>query len=341
MNKTLKRAIIGLMGIAVIVIIFLAARISSKTYYNETNVIGNTAGNLYNGGLFCEHGDRIYFSNFNDDGVLYSMDLACQYVEKLGTDKPCYINADDHYVYYSRINYTKESQNALSFYNRGIYRMEHDGSELKMLYKDLNGLLSLFGNTIYYQHYTKEAGITFHKVSIDKKSESKISNEPIIPCSYYGDSLYYAGVSDDHYIHSLNMETNEDSIIYAGNCYMPIATEKGIYFISLEDNYALCFVDYNGENKTVLVDRFCSTYNISNDGKTIYYQLDGGNDNRICKLDVDSLVTETIIDGNYKNIHITSSYVFFRDYTETNTYAYTPTTGELRIFNAPVISEGY
>ena len=47
--------------IAVIVIIALIAAaaifhyLSNRTHFNEGYVNGNTAGNLYNGGLFCEY----------------------------------------------------------------------------------------------------------------------------------------------------------------------------------------------------------------------------------------------------------------------------------------------
>ena len=46
--------------IAVIVVIALIAAavifhyLSNRTHFNEGYVNGNTAGNLYNGGLFCE-----------------------------------------------------------------------------------------------------------------------------------------------------------------------------------------------------------------------------------------------------------------------------------------------
>ncbi len=40
---------------------------STRTRWNDSFVNGNTAGNLYNNGLFCEHNGTIYFSNPNDN----------------------------------------------------------------------------------------------------------------------------------------------------------------------------------------------------------------------------------------------------------------------------------
>ena len=52
--------------------IFYEKYCNTKTLYNKEFVLGNSAGNLYNGGLFCKQEDTIYFSNMNDDGALYT-----------------------------------------------------------------------------------------------------------------------------------------------------------------------------------------------------------------------------------------------------------------------------
>ncbi len=334
MSQKYKRNLVLIFLAFIIIVVVLVLKYSNRTIYNDEHVIGNTAGNLYNGGLFCEQGGSIYFSNSEDDGALYRMDSNFTDIDKLSTDKACFINVDSNYIYYSRINYAKEnpSDNIFIFLNRGIYRIDHNGNKIIKLYKDPNGLLSLYGNRILYQHYTNNTGITLYEVGIDAKNETKISDDPILPASYHNGYLYYAGAGEDHNIHAMDIETKQDSIVYSGNCYMPIATEKGIYFISLADDYALCFLDYSSQEPVTLVDDSCSFYNISADCNTIYYQVDGGDNNRICKLDLTSGVTETIMDGNYKNIHVTSQYVFFRDYDETNTYAYNPSSGELNTF---------
>ena len=69
--------------------------LSNKTQWNDTYVNGNTAGNLYNNGLFCERDGMVYFSNPNDSHYLYSMDLQTGETEKLYEDIASFINADD------------------------------------------------------------------------------------------------------------------------------------------------------------------------------------------------------------------------------------------------------
>ena len=49
--------------IAIVAIVIIVNRINSKIQYNDEYVNGNTAGNLYNGGYFCEKDGVIYFAN--------------------------------------------------------------------------------------------------------------------------------------------------------------------------------------------------------------------------------------------------------------------------------------
>ena len=339
MSNKQKKYLISIPLILAAIAFVTYTYLKSITYYNDDTTYGSTAGNLYNGGLFCEKDNTIYFSNFDDDGALYRMDLNCDKLKKISDDKPSYINADDHYIYYARKNYTKEAstQSVFASMNRGIYRLNHDGTNLFRLYQDPSGLLSLYGNQIYYQHYNSKSGTAFHQVDIDSKNDKKLSNEPLAPASFYNGYLYYAGVTEEHYIHAMNAKTKEARIIYDDNCYMPIATKDGIYYISLDDNYAVCRIDLDGSNKTILVEEFCSTFNLSPDGSIIYYQVDGGDQNRLDQFDLATMTSRTIRAGNYKQIHVTSNYVFFRDFKDTTTYAYQPKNGDLKIFRAPVI----
>ena len=47
--------------------------LGSKVTMNDDSVIGNTAGNINNDGLFCESDGVVYFSNPADLNTLYSM----------------------------------------------------------------------------------------------------------------------------------------------------------------------------------------------------------------------------------------------------------------------------
>ena len=70
MKKAITISVITIIGLLLAVLIFLSIR-SSRIVYNNDNAIGNSAGNLNNGGLFCEYNDKIYFANPYDYNKLY------------------------------------------------------------------------------------------------------------------------------------------------------------------------------------------------------------------------------------------------------------------------------
>lgn len=335
-----KIVIIVLLAVAIAGAVFWG-RYSNKVYYNAEGTTGNSAGNLYNGGLFCEIDGIIYFANHKDDGALYSMDTDLSNVEKILTDKVVSINADSHYVYYSRRNYEKENRvvSALNFQDHGIFRMTRKDKKLTMLTEELNGILCLSGNNIFFQQLDRSGNIEIHRVSIDKKDTKLLTKEPLIPASVRNGLLYYAGVSSDHYLHTMALSSGAEELVSDQFCYMPVAMPAYIYYIATTDGHHLCRMDYSGGNKEILVEDFCSTFNITPDERYLYYQIDGGDDNRIVQLDLVTGFTTTLIDGNYKQIHVTSKYIFFYDFNGKTVYAYDRATELLSVFNPPVIEE--
>ena len=72
-----KKKIIGLSITFVLIAIGIGLIIfnsmNNKLRYNKDGDVGNTTGNLYNKGLFCEYEGYVYFSNAADANSLYRM----------------------------------------------------------------------------------------------------------------------------------------------------------------------------------------------------------------------------------------------------------------------------
>ena len=146
---------------------------NNQTAMNNESAVGNTSGNLINGGLFCEYDGKIYFANPNDKNKLYVMDSDCSNIKKLSEDSVASINVCGKYIYYVKNNFNS-STIGMVFRGQlfGLYRCDLDGSNAKILYNDRSGTAALCGNTVYYQHYDDETALTFYKVGIDGKNES-------------------------------------------------------------------------------------------------------------------------------------------------------------------------
>ena len=107
-NKQKKQLFITIAIILILIAVFCLIHFLNRTKMNSGYVNGNSAGNLYNGGLFCESNGTVFFSNPSDNHRLYSMNPDGSDMKKLSDDTVSYINADDHYVYYVRNNKTTQ-----------------------------------------------------------------------------------------------------------------------------------------------------------------------------------------------------------------------------------------
>lgn len=322
MLKLVKRLLIALTIITIMAFAIILVYNSGRTYFNEENEVGNTAGNIYNGGLFCEQDGRIYFSNDAADGSLYVMNSDCTNVKKIYDDKAAFINADENYVYYVRANNTRENQsgNILMFYNTGVFRINHNGKNLKSITSNPGAYLTLKGNFLYFQQYDVEIGLYLYRYQIDGTLGRLLLKDTVIPSMIKENSLYYVGYSKDHAINAMDLSSFTHHTIYDGSFAYPIFMGDYIYYIDLEDKYRIYRMKQDGSDKTLLVDERCSTYNITNSGKYLYYQVDGTKKNRIGRINLETMQSEDIMDGNYKQIHVTNNYVFFKDFDNTNTY---------------------
>lgn len=342
MLASIKNVLITLVIITVIAITATYFYSINRTFLNEEDEIGNLAGNIYNGGLFCEQDGRIYFSNDNDNGSLYVMNSNCTNIKKVHHDKAVYINVDENYIYYLRANNTRENNDSpyMMFNNTGMYRINQNGSNLKLISSNPGSYLTLKGNILYYQNYDVDTGLFLYQNQTDGEAESLLFHDAVIPALITDDKLYYAGYTKDHNINYLNLLNLNTNLLVEGNFAYPIFSENYIYYLDLDNNYSLNRMDRDGSNRTVLVVERCSTYNITKTGKYLYYQIDDLENSRICRLNMETMETETLLDGYYKQIHVTDQYVFFKDFDNIYTYILSADgEGQLGTFDPPNLNK--
>lgn len=338
MLKLIRRIFIGLViaTLAIIAIIYMYS--SGRTYFNEEDEIGNTTGNIYNGGLFCEQDNLIYFNNPNANGKLYRMNSDMSGMKKLSDDMSVYINADENYIYYVRANNTRENKDDsfTKYNNTGVIRINQNGSKSMSFTSNPGAYLLLQGNFIYLQRYDVEQGLYVYRYKIDGSMERLLVKDAVKPAAVINNSLYYAGYSEDHYINALDLSSFTYRTVYDGSYLYPIFMDQYVYYIDIADDYHIYRMKQDGSEVTLLVNESCSTYNITNSGKYLYYQVDNGKKSRICRIDLATLVSETLLDGSYKQIHVTKDYVFFRDFNDTTTFmVYADGGPHVNTFNPP------
>ena len=309
-------AVVVVIGIAVGVIIH---KQSNKIIFNTGYSNGNTAGNLYNNGTFCEHNGKVYFSNPDDNGKLYSMDANGSNVTKICDDVARFINADDHYLYYIRDNSGEGFDN--SFFNYNCYslcRVDQDGGKAVILDEDPCLYAALVGNYIYYLHYDTEDATTLYSIRIDGKEKQQVMDQYIYTCSVLDQYIYYTSSANGSLMR-LDTTTNTSTTVLGCNCYKPIVTsENNVYYMDVSQDNALVHNSINSDMPTVLSSDSLDHFNVY--GSYIYYQVYDKDSPKLCMIKNDGSGYREIKNGSFMSINVTSNNIYFTDYYSGTVY---------------------
>ena len=309
--KHIKKIIFfGVIIIGISLLIY--SKFSKRIIYNSGYVNGNTAGNLYNAGLFCESNGTIFFANPDDHYYLYFMSPTGQNLKLLCEDTVSFINADDHYVYYVRNNMASNNDYSFFTYNQNsLCRITRDGKNHTILDEDPCIYASLIGNYIYYLHYDTADASTLYKIKIDGTEKTQLSGSHIFTCSSLDKYFYYSS-PENGLLYQFDTSTDTSTMMLDTICYNPIVnSEKDVYYLDVKKDNALIHTNLDYNNPVNLCDEFIELYNVY--GSYIFFQK-GGENPALCMIKNDGTGYREIVAGEFKNISVTSFYIYFTDY---------------------------
>ncbi len=310
----------------------------SKDYYNDGYVNGNTAGNLYNSGLFCEYDNVIYFANPNDGMQLYRMNPDGSEIEKISDDSAAFINADENYIYYARSGDNSESYfSFLNVYTHSLCRLRRDGrGEVVVLDTDPCMYASLVGNYIYYIHYNTTEASSLYSIKNDGEEKRQVFPQTYFTCCTDGQYIYYNGLENDHNVYRLDTATLAQTLVYEGNCWMPIVEDNYVYFMDCDNSYSLARADLTTGEKITLVNEWVDCFNVHNG--VIYFQRNSS-EPAFCSVNTDGSDYTVLKNGIYTKIHVAGDLVFFKDFTTEQFYKMSIRDGWISPFDPPVAEE--
>lgn len=322
MNKKTK-TILLISGILLLMLcMFIIPALLQRIPPNEYGVIGNSAGNLNNGGLFCEKNGKVYFSNIYDGGSLYSMNPDGSDKKKLNSTKSTQINADRDFIYYYGQNLGKQPGLGYVRATTGIYRTKLNGKSTTSLKQVPVFNLQLIDNNLYFLYTPKNSGGCLSKISRDKKTVSSVTTYVLNPSCAEDGTIYYNGTKDDHYLYALNTRTNQAECLYNGNVWNPVKQGNYIYFMDVSSNYRLCRLNLSENVVEILTEERVELYNVNE--VYIYYQNAADENAAIKRMYLDGSGVETIMAGVYTNINLTSQYAYFQPFENQDIMYKTP-----------------
>ncbi|MCR5210354.1 MAG: DUF5050 domain-containing protein [Lachnospiraceae bacterium] len=343
MNKTVKTII----GIGVIVFIvggltllrILGGR-EKKVPLNETGTVGNTAGNLYNGGLFCEKNGRVYFSNPYDSGRLYCLDKSSGEVVKLANGNAAFINAAGNYVYFYSDAASDQAGLGYVRRGRGIYRLDVNSKKKDniMIAESTSDGMVLADNNIIYTSFgatDKNDGnalVTLNTVSIAGGEPSVLfEGHPNVGC-VKGSCLYFSEMQKEGTLKMIDPISGDGADVSSERMFLPIAEGNKIYYLDSNDDYHIKVYDTSDDSIREISSRRCDTYNVYDDW--IYFQTVDTSDAEgyaLMRIRTDGSDEEVVRFGVHRNISITDDYVYFREFNNDVPIFRTPTSGNINI----------
>ncbi|MBO4678731.1 MAG: DUF5050 domain-containing protein [Lachnospiraceae bacterium] len=329
MSGLLKKIIaialgIGLIAFTVIYLIHVSNRINF-----DPETVGATAGNLYNDGLFCEEGGKVYFSNSYNEGCLYVMNPDQTEMKKIYNLHASFINAAGDYVFFFG-KIIPQSQGLGTVVSKpGMYMIKKNGKQFQALTKDKSQCMLLIGNYVYYQHYTQKEGADFERINLKTKESEPCLDFFITPASYYQGKIYYNGQYTDHHLYTYDINTGAVQDIWAGDIWNPICTGDYVYYMDVRNNYRLCRYSISANQIEVLTEDRVEFFNVYEN--IIFYQKGSTTSPELKRMNINGSSVETIAQGVFNSINVTSQYTYFKEFGHDTITYYTPTFGSVDV----------
>lgn len=320
MRKKTKNILLLSVLILAIVGMGVLALLSGRVAMNSADTIGNTAGNLNNEGLFCEHEGKVYFSNASDGGVLYSMNSDETNIRKISQLKIRNLLAGGDYLYFYQIGADSNSVFTQIQGKGSFNRCDLKGNKVTILTRDVVVTGQLAGNYLYLLT-ANNPDIRFYKMKIDKSELVDLAGYNINPASVSNGMIYYNGTLQDHYLYTLNTANDVVSEVWRGNLWYPVAEGDYVYYLDVEENYRLCRYSLSRNEVQILTRDRVDCFNVG--GGYIYYQSNGSQPQLRC-MHTDGSNNFALADGNFNHINMTSRYVYFQEYGDESLTYHSP-----------------
>ncbi len=334
MKKSNTRSII--IAVIVIVVVLAAAGVgvifstrSEKVALNPAGTVGNTAGNINNGGTFCENGGKVYFANAFDNDTLYCMNPDETDIHKISSAVVSNLLSGGNYLYYFQRGESGETGLGSIRAPHSFNRCHTDGSKATSLIREVITSGQLVDNTLYLMGAGDE-GPYFFRIGTDGENFEKIADYILNPASADSSYIYYNSTVGNHFLNRLDTTTGFTTVLLEENVWEPAYYGGYIYYMDPGNDYQLRRYNlYDGSIEILTRDKV-EFFNVGNG--YIYYQRMGGNAG-ICCMNLDGSGNFVLASGEFTNINMTSRYVYFKDYFEEGTMYHTvPGSGSYEVF---------
>lgn len=217
------------------------AETMQQTALEDTNVYGNTMGNMINGGLFLEDADYYYLYHGYDNCV-YKTDKKTGLSVQLGSTALFNLNMVDGKIYGYRENQT----------NGYIVELDPNSGREKIIRSGKIDNLIVVNREIYI---TNLADGSLVKFSLDSGKETMLASQGVGTYTIYKDRVYFSLCPDNETLYSISTSGGELVKLNNVTSYMPNVYRDRIYYLAKESGaYSIRSMAIDGSGETVIAN---------------------------------------------------------------------------------------
>lgn len=252
------------------------------------NTVGNTAGNLLNGGLCCEQGEWVYYVNSQDGSALYKMRRDGSEQTKLSDFSVGSINVLGEQVFVQRTDARAK-----------IGVMQIDGSPLREIQFQSYSLCATQSGLISGNGPDESC---IGKLGNDYRSRCYLFEEySASAISVHSGRVYFINQSDDNRLYS--MDENGGGL--------STETDVSVTAYGFDGDTLLycCGGVLYREGSALALYGAVGTFNVR-EGKVYYTDLDNGE--RLCRMNADGGSPQVISDRAVSEVCLSGGWIFYR-----------------------------
>ncbi|MDF2532757.1 MAG: hypothetical protein K0Q65_2338, partial [Clostridia bacterium] len=190
-------------------------------------------------------GDRIYYSNWDDDSTLYSMNTDGSDRKRMNGDNPLYMNVVGDRIYYS---------GNLSG-SKGIYSVKTDGTDRIKLTDDSPYRMTVADGWVYYNNENDDTKL--YAIRTDGSDRHKLTDDSGLSINVVDNRIYYKNGKENK-IYSINTDGSDRKLLSNDSAEWLVVGDSRIYYTITGANIYSMNID--GGDKRLLADLHSSMY---------------------------------------------------------------------------------
>jgi hypothetical protein len=268
------------------------------------NQVGNSTGNIMNGGYAAISDKWIFYINGNDQNKIYRIPVNGTKGEKINSDYAKCLNIVDDWIYYFK--YKRDKDEILEY---SIKKMRLDGTDCQKACTAGSDSYFLDDYWIYYTDYFDEQKM--YRVKIDGSESERIVGDNIgtLFCVVWN-KIYYRTNTE---FCQMKFDGTERVVLDWIESWNFVVVEDWIYYKNRKDYGSLYKIKTDGTMKQKLNDHPSENMNVS--GEWIYYNSTT-EENHLYRIRLDGTQNERINEDDTFGHCIAGDWIYYLIITE-------------------------